>query len=105
VNTTEFGTTSFDCLRGARSGDMYAAVPGTMPPIVAAMLSIGELEGLARSFEDLFSQFTLDHWENLSCRRTLRKVQPLRHRWTLRFPDPEGRESATPFPCWLCVHL
>jgi hypothetical protein len=25
--------------------------------------------------------------------------------WTSRFPDPEGRESVTPFPCWLCVHL
>ena len=23
-----------------------------------------------------------------------------RPRWTSRFPDPEGRESATPFPCW-----
>jgi len=28
-----------------------------------------------------------------------------RPRWTSRFPDPEGRESATPFPCWLSVHL
>jgi hypothetical protein len=24
--------------------------------------------------------------------------------WTSRFPDPEGRESATPFPCGLRVH-
>jgi hypothetical protein len=25
-----------------------------------------------------------------------------RHSWRSRFPDPEGRESATPFTCWLC---
>jgi hypothetical protein len=25
--------------------------------------------------------------------------------WTSRFPDPEGREAATPFPCWPCIHL
>jgi hypothetical protein len=24
---------------------------------------------------------------------------------TARFPDPKGRESATPFPWWLSVHL
>src|SRR5580704_3009340 len=28
-----------------------------------------------------------------------------RPRWTSRFPDPEGRESAIPFPCWLPLHL
>ena len=28
-----------------------------------------------------------------------------RPRWRSRFPDPEGRESTIPFPCWLCVHL
>jgi hypothetical protein len=25
-------------------------------------------------------------------------------RWTSRFLDPEGRESATPFPRWFCFH-
>jgi len=25
--------------------------------------------------------------------------------WTSRSPDPKGRESATPFLCWLCVHI
>ena len=77
MNTGGFGTTSVDCLQGAHSGDMFATVPGTTPRIVAAILSVGELEGLARSFEDLFSQFTLNNWENLSCRGTLRKGQPL----------------------------
>ncbi len=28
-----------------------------------------------------------------------------RSRWTLRLPDPEGRESATPFLRWLPVHV
>jgi hypothetical protein len=77
VNTRGFGTTSVDCLQGAHSGDIFATVPGTTPRIVAAILSVGELEGLARSFGDLFSKFTLNNWENLSCRGTLRKGQPL----------------------------
>ena len=25
--------------------------------------------------------------------------------WTSRSPDPEGRESATSFPSWLCIHV
>jgi len=59
----------------------------------------------ARVLSRLFLHFTHDHRGDPSCGETLHKWQPLPSSWTSRFPDPEGRESATPFPCWLCVHL
>ncbi len=34
----------------------------------------------------------------------MRKGNRCHAMWRLGFPDPEGRESATPFPCWLLVH-
>jgi hypothetical protein len=33
-----------------------------------------------------------------------RKVQPP-HKWTLRSPDPEGRESTVPFLSWRATFL
>src|ERR1700693_1729844 len=59
----------------------------------------------ARVLSRLFLHFTLDHRGDPSCGETLHKWQPLPSSWTSRFPDPEGRESATPFPCWHCVYL
>jgi len=41
---------------------------------------------------------------NSSTRRGWAKGNRCCPRWTRRFPDPEGRESATPFRYWLCVH-
>jgi hypothetical protein len=39
----------------------------------------------------------------LECAQRKAKGNRCRPSWTSRFPDPEGRESATPFPRWLCV--